>query len=86
MFIFSFLVQKKNFRKCQFWRMGAAINEFCLFKLSSYPVLGECCFKGPKVLLDEYFNIEMLIIFVERTFGLLKQFSPNIRCEDNFKR
>ena len=35
--------------------MGMVLTEFYLFKLPLLPVLGESCFKAPKVTLDEYF-------------------------------
>ena len=37
------------------WEVRVALAEFYLLELSLLLILGECCFKAPKVTLDHYF-------------------------------
>ena len=53
MFIFDNFVQKVNSERSQFQKTAVALTEVYSFKFSSLPVLGESCFKAPKVLLYE---------------------------------
>lgn len=53
MFTFTDFVQKIDFERPQFKRMGVAFTEFYLFKMSSLLVLEENCFKARKAPLDE---------------------------------
>ena len=55
MFLFTNFVQKVNFKRSQFGKMGVALSKFLWFVLGSFRVLGESCFKAPKAPLDEYF-------------------------------
>ena len=55
MFIFANFVQKVSAEQSQLQKLNIALPEFYLLVLSSLQVLGECCFKAPKVPLDEYF-------------------------------
>ena len=53
--MFINFVQKFEFERSQFQEVGMALTEFYLFELSLFQVLGESCFKAPKVPLDECF-------------------------------
>ena len=55
MFIFANFKQNFDFVQSQFQRIGAALTEFCLFKVPLLPVLAESCFKAPKVTLHKNF-------------------------------
>ena len=55
MLIFAILVQKIEFEQSQFQKVSVVLPEFYFFQLPLLLVLRESCFKGPKVLLDEYF-------------------------------
>ena len=55
MFIFAIFVQKFDFVQSHFQKLGVALPEIYLFQLLLFWVLGKCCFKGAKVLLDECF-------------------------------
>ena len=55
MFIFAIFVQKFDFVQSHFQKLGVALPEIYLFQLLLFWVLGKCCFKGAKILLDECF-------------------------------
>ena len=52
---FANFVKKVDFEQSQFQNVGMAFSEFYLCKLPSLRVLEKCCFKAPKVSLDESF-------------------------------
>ena len=50
--MFINFVQKVEFEQLQFQEVGMALTEFYLFELTLFRVLGESCFKAPKVPWD----------------------------------
>ena len=73
MFSFAIFVQKLDFEQLQFRRMGVALTEFYLFKLSSLPIYlhfpyGKVILKLQKLRWRNIFTIEMMIfdIFIEQ--------------------
>ena len=55
MFIFANFVQNIDFERSQFQKIDVELSQNFLFELPFLRVLGERCFKTPKVPLDEYF-------------------------------
>ena len=80
MFIFASFVQNINFQRSKFQKMSVELSEFYLLVLSLLRVLGEICFKAPKVPLGEFFTTDMLVFpnFVEKKLTLSDHSFQNV--------